>query len=219
MADPYTILGVAKGCGRRRRLKAAYRKLAKELHPGQEQGQSEVGGAVQRCHARLRFVVRSRRNARNMTAAKLTRMANRADLPGVIPLVEVLAAPEVRQFRLRQQRRYRPWRHIRRSVWWRRRGGACTSRRWTTDPQQAPPPKGANIAYEHLVSFTDAATSGCTTNNAPRWQDGRVQTSQRSGCRAANPYSRQGPTRSWRQWRRHGNAEDRQASTFDPRWR
>lgn len=25
-------------------------------------------------------------------------------------------------------------------------------------PQQAPPPKGANIAYEHLVSFTDAAT-------------------------------------------------------------
>lgn len=25
-------------------------------------------------------------------------------------------------------------------------------------PQQAPPPKGANIAYAHLVSFTDAAT-------------------------------------------------------------
>jgi DnaJ-class molecular chaperone len=25
-------------------------------------------------------------------------------------------------------------------------------------PQQTPPPKGANIAYEHLVSFTDAAT-------------------------------------------------------------
>jgi DnaJ-class molecular chaperone len=25
-------------------------------------------------------------------------------------------------------------------------------------PQHAPPPKGANIAYEHLVSFTDAAT-------------------------------------------------------------
>ena len=25
-------------------------------------------------------------------------------------------------------------------------------------PQQAPPPRGANIAYEHLVSFTDAAT-------------------------------------------------------------
>ena len=25
-------------------------------------------------------------------------------------------------------------------------------------PQHAPPPKGANVAYEHLVSFTDAAT-------------------------------------------------------------
>ena len=32
MADPYSILGVARGAGEKD-IKSAYRKLAKELHP------------------------------------------------------------------------------------------------------------------------------------------------------------------------------------------
>jgi DnaJ-class molecular chaperone len=37
-------------------------------------------------------------------------------------------------------------------------GGARSGAGPGPRPQQAPPPKGANIAYAHLVSFTDAAT-------------------------------------------------------------
>ena len=36
-------------------------------------------------------------------------------------------------------------------------GGGAGARPGGPQPRPGPPPKGANIAYEHLVSFTDAA--------------------------------------------------------------
>ncbi len=45
MADLYEQLGVKRDAGEAE-IKKAYRKLAKELHPGPQQGQSEGGGAL-----------------------------------------------------------------------------------------------------------------------------------------------------------------------------
>lgn len=143
MADPYSILGVSKGADEKA-IKTAYRKLAKELHPD--------------------------KNKDNPKASERFSEITQA--------YDLLSDPKKRgQFDRGEiddngQPRFTGGNPF---------GGGGYSQggpgsagidlgdifdglfgggggRPGPRPQQAPPPKGANIAYEHLVSFTDAAT-------------------------------------------------------------
>jgi len=143
MADPYSILGVSKGADEKA-IKTAYRKLAKELHPD--------------------------KNKDNPKASERFSEITQA--------YDLLSDPKKRgQFDRGEiddngQPRFTGGNPF---------GGGGYSQggpgsagidlgdifdglfgggggRPGPRPQQASPPKGANIAYEHLVSFTDAAT-------------------------------------------------------------
>ena len=143
MADPYSILGVSKGADEKA-IKSAYRKLAKELHPD--------------------------KNKDNPKASERFSEITQA--------YDLLSDPKKRgQFDRGEiddngQPRFTGGNPF---------GGGGYSQggpgsagidlgdifdglfgggggRPGPRPQQASPPKGANIAYEHLVSFTDAAT-------------------------------------------------------------
>ena len=152
MADPYSILGVPKGADEKA-IKVAYRKLAKELHPDKNQDNpkaSERFSEVTQAYDLL-------------SDAKKRGQYDRGEIDengqprfsggnpfgsggysqggpaggnfdfgaGGIDLGDIFDGLF---------------------------GGGGVRPGAGPRPQQAPPAKGANIAYEHLVSFTDAAT-------------------------------------------------------------
>ncbi len=154
MADPYSILGVPKGADEKA-IKVAYRKLAKELHPDKNKDNpkaSERFSEVTQAYDLL-------------SDAKKRGQFDRGEIDengqprfsggnpfggggygqggpaggnfdfgaGGIDLGDIFDGLFGG-------------------------GGARPGAGAGPRPQQAPPPKGANIAYEHLVSFTDAAT-------------------------------------------------------------
>ncbi len=157
MADPYTILGVSKGSDDKA-IKAAYRKLAKELHPDKNQDNpkaaarfSEVTHAYdllsdpQKRAAYDRGEIDDNGQPRSPFGAGGFGGAGGNPFgaggfggaqagPGGIDLGDIFDG-------------------LFGGGAGPRAGGGFQGAR----PQSAPP-KGANIAYEHLVSFTDAAT-------------------------------------------------------------
>jgi DnaJ-class molecular chaperone len=157
MADPYSILGVSKGADEKA-IKSAYRKLAKELHPDKNKDNpkaSERFSDVTRAYDLLsdkakraaydRGEIDENGQPRSPFGAGFgggnpfaggarTEPGAGFDFNGGIDLGDLFdglfgGGPGSRS------------------------GGAQAG----TRAQPGPPPKGANIAYEHLVSFTDAA--------------------------------------------------------------
>ncbi len=149
MADPYSTLGVSKGADEKA-IKAAYRKLAKELHPDKNKDNpkaSERFSDVTRAYDLLsdaqkrgqydRGEIDENGQPRGFAGGGFggggagPGGANFDFGSGGIDLGDIFDGLF---------------------------GGGGARPGAGPRPQQAPPPKGANIAYEHLVSFTDAAT-------------------------------------------------------------
>ncbi len=153
MADPYSILGVSKGADDKT-IKSAYRKLAKELHPDKNKDNPK---------ATERFSQTTR--AYDILSDPKSRAAyDRGEIDGD----GNPAAPRGFGGYSGQSRQSGPGGagfdfnnggidlgDIFDGLF----GGGGGARPGSAQrPQQGPPPKGANIAYEHLVSFTDAAS-------------------------------------------------------------
>lgn len=155
MADPYSILGVSKGADEKA-IKSAYRKLAKELHPDKNKDNpkaSERFSDVTRAYDLLSDPQkRGQYDRGEIDENGQPRFAGGNPFggggyssggpgganfdfggPGGIDLGDIFDG-----------------------LFGGGGGGARPGA--GPRPQQAPPPKGSNIAYEHLVSFTDAAT-------------------------------------------------------------
>jgi DnaJ-class molecular chaperone len=148
MADPYSILGVSRGADEKA-IKSAYRKLAKELHPDKNKDNpkaSERFSDITRAYDLLsdaqkrgqydRGEIDENGQPRGFAGGGYSSGgpggANFDFGSGGIDLGDIFDGLF---------------------------GGGGGARPGAGPrPQQAPPPKGANIAYEHLVSFTDAAT-------------------------------------------------------------
>ena len=148
MADPYSILGVSKGADAKA-IKTAYRNLAKELHPDKNKDNpkaSERFSDVTRAYdllsdtqKRAQFdrgeidengQPRSPFGGGNPFGGGRTQPGSSQDFNGGIDLGDIFDGLF---------------------------GGGAGARPGGPQPRPGPPPKGANIAYEHLVSFTDAA--------------------------------------------------------------
>ena len=155
MADPYSILGVSKGADEKA-IKVAYRKLAKELHPDKNKDNpkaSERFSEITQAYDPLSdSKKRGQYDRGEIDENGQPRFAGNPfgggggysqggpaggnfDFgSGGIDLGDIFDGL------------------------FGGGGGARPGAGPGPRPQQAPPPKGANIAYEHLVSFTDAAT-------------------------------------------------------------
>lgn len=153
MADPYSILGVSKGADEKA-IKSAYRKLAKELHPdrnqdnpkaaerfaeithaydllsdAQKRGQYDRGEIDENGQPRSPFGAGFGRGS-PFSGGGARPGQGGFEFGGGIDLGDIFDGLF---------------------------GGGAGARPGGPRPQPGPPPKGANIAYEHLVSFTDAA--------------------------------------------------------------
>jgi DnaJ-class molecular chaperone len=149
MADPYSILGVSKGADEKA-VKSAYRKLAKELHPDKHPDDPKAADKfsdVTRAYDLLSDAKKRAQFDRGEIdengqprgfggggfggGATGPGGANFDFGSGGIDLGDIFDGLF---------------------------GGGGAQQRPGPRPQPGPPPKGANIAYSHLVSFTDAAT-------------------------------------------------------------
>ena len=142
MADPYSILGVSKGADAKA-IKSAYRTLAKELHPDKNKDNpkaSERFSDVTRAYDLLsdapkraqydRGEIDENGQPRSPFGGGRTQPGGGQDFNGGIDLGDLFDGLF---------------------------GGGAGARPGGPQQRSGPPPKGANIAYEHLVSFTDAA--------------------------------------------------------------
>jgi DnaJ-class molecular chaperone len=149
MADPYSILGVSKGADAKA-IKAAYRTLAKELHPDKNKDNpkaSERFSDVTRAYDLLSDAQKRAQYDRGeidengqprspfgggnpFGGGGRTQPGAGFDANGGIDLGDIFDGLF---------------------------GGGAGARPGGPQQRPGPPPKGANIAYEHLVSFTDAA--------------------------------------------------------------
>jgi DnaJ-class molecular chaperone len=154
MADPYSILGVSRGADEKA-IKSAYRKLAKELHPDKNKDNpkaAEKFSDVTRAYDLLSDAQKRAAFDRGEIdengqprspfgagfgggnpfagGARTEPGSGSFEFGGGIDLGDIFDGLF---------------------------GGGAGARPGGPRAQAAPPPKGANIAYEHLVSFTDAA--------------------------------------------------------------
>ena len=156
MADPYSILGVSKGADAKA-IKSAYRTLAKELHPDKNKDNpkaSERFSDVTRAYDLLSDTQKRAQYDRGeidengqprspfgggygggnpVGGGGRTQPGAGFDASGGIDLGDIFDGLF---------------------------GGGAGARPGGPQQRPGPPPKGANIAYEHLVSFTDAARLG-----------------------------------------------------------
>lgn len=150
MADPYSILGVSKGADEKA-IKSAYRKLAKELHPDKHPDDPKAADKFSNVTRAYDLLSDAKKRAQ-FDRGEIDENGQPRGFagggfggtqggpgganfdfggPGGIDLGDIFDGLF---------------------------GGGGAQQRPGPRPQQAPPPKGANIAYSHLVSFTDAAT-------------------------------------------------------------
>lgn len=154
MADPYSILGVSKGADAKA-IKSAYRKLAKELHPDKNTDNpkaSERFSEVTRAYDLLSDVQKRAQYDRGEIDENGQPRApfgyggggfgGSGSNPGGANFDFGSSGIDLGD--------------IFDGIFGGGGGGARSSA--GPRPQQARPAKGANVAYEHLVSFTDAAT-------------------------------------------------------------
>ncbi len=148
MADPYSILGVSKGADEKA-IKGAYRKLAKELHPDKHPDNPKAADKFSEVTRAYDLLSDAKKRAAfdrgeidgdgNQRApfgygagpGQGGGSANFDFGNGGVDLGDIFEGLF---------------------------GGGGSQARPGQRPQPGPPPKGANIAYSHLVSFTDAAT-------------------------------------------------------------
>ena len=152
MADPYSILGVSKGADEKT-IKSAYRKLAKELHPDKNKDNPKASERFSEITQAYDLLSDPKKRGQfdrgEIDENGQPRFAGGNPFggggysqggpgggnfdfgSGGIDLGDIFDGLF---------------------------GGGGARPGAGPRPQQAPPPKGANIAYEHLVSFTDAAT-------------------------------------------------------------
>lgn len=149
MADPYSTLGVAKSADEKA-IKSAYRKLAKELHPDKNKDNPQAADRFSEVTRAYDLLSDAQKRA-SFDRGEIDENGNqRAPFgygggghpgggggfdfgSGGIDLGDIFDG-----------------------IFGGSRGGGGFQQ--GPRPQAAPPPKGANIAYTHLVSFTDAAT-------------------------------------------------------------
>lgn len=155
MADPYSILGVSKGADEKA-IKSAYRKLAKELHPDKNTDNPKAA-------ERFSEVTR----AYDLLSDTKKRAAfDRGEIDGDGNPRAPFGYGGQGGFGAGQQPGAGGFDFggggidlgdIFDGIFG---GGSRSSGGYQSGPrpQSAPPPKGANVAYSHLVSFTDAAT-------------------------------------------------------------
>lgn len=154
MADPYSILGVSKGSDEKA-IKSAYRKLAKELHPDKNKDNPKAADRFSEITQAYDLLSDAKKRGQydrgEIDENGQPRFAGGNPFggggysqggpgggnfdfgSGGIDLGDIFDGLFGG-------------------------GGARPGAGPGPRAQQAPPPKGANVAYEHLVSFTDAAT-------------------------------------------------------------
>lgn len=150
MADPYSILGVSRSADDKA-IKSAYRKLAKELHPDKNKDNPKAAerfSDVTRAYDLLSDAKkRGQFDRGEIDENGQPRFAGGNPFGGA-------TGPGGAQFDFGDNGI--DLGDIFEGLFG---GGGAQARGGPGPrPQAAPPPKGANIAYEHLVSFTDAAT-------------------------------------------------------------
>lgn len=155
MADPYSILGVSRQADDKA-IKSAYRKLAKELHP--DRNQDNPRAAERFAEVTQAYDVLSDAQKRGqydrgeIDENGQPRSPFGAGFGGGSPFGAGGARPGQGGFEFGGGIDLG-------DIFDGLFGGGAGARPGGPGrgPQPGPPPKGANIAYEHLVSFTDAA--------------------------------------------------------------
>lgn len=154
MADPYSILGVSKGADEKA-IKSAYRRLAKELHPDRNQDNPKAAerfAEVTHAYDLLSDPQkRGQYDRGEIDENGQPRSPFGAGFGGGSPFSGGGPRPGQGGFEFGGGIDLG-------DIFDGLFGGGAGARPGGPRPQQGPPPKGANIAYEHLVSFTDAAT-------------------------------------------------------------
>ncbi len=154
MADPYSILGVSKGADEKA-IKSAYRKLAKELHPDRNQDNPKAAerfAEVTHAYDLLSDPQkRGQYDRGEIDENGQPRSPFGAGFGGGSPFSGGGPRPGQGGFEFGGGIDLG-------DIFDGLFGGGAGARPGGPRPQPGPPPKGANIAYEHLVSFTDAAT-------------------------------------------------------------
>lgn len=153
MADPYSILGVSKGADEKA-IKSAYRKLAKELHPDRNQDNPKAAerfAEVTHAYDLLSDPQkRGQYDRGEIDENGQPRSPFGAGFGGGSPFSGGGTRPGQGGFEFGGGIDLG-------DIFDGLFGGGAGARPGGPRPQPGPPPKGANIAYEHLVSFTDAA--------------------------------------------------------------
>ncbi|MBK6707423.1 MAG: J domain-containing protein [Sphingomonadales bacterium] len=153
MADPYSTLGVSKGADEKA-IKSAYRKLAKELHPDRNQDNPKAAerfGEVTHAYDLLSDPQkRGQYDRGEIDENGQPRSPFGAGFGGGSPFGGGGQHPGQGGFEFGGGIDLG-------DIFDGLFGGGAGARPGGPRPQPGPPPKGANVAYEHLVSFTDAA--------------------------------------------------------------
>lgn len=156
MADPYSILGVTKGADEKA-IKNAYRKLAKELHPDKNKDNPRASDRFSEVTRAYDLLSDAGKRAK-YDRGEIDENGQPRGFAGGNPFGGGHAGgPGAANFDFDSGGI--DLGDIFEGLF----GGASAQPRshagaGARQQTGAPPPKGANIAYEHLVSFTDAAT-------------------------------------------------------------
>lgn len=154
MADPYSILGVSKGADAKV-IKGAYRKLAKELHPDKHPDDPKAAdkfSEITRAYDLLSDAQKRVQYDRGEIDENGQPRGFSGGGFGNGGFGSSSAGPGGAGFEFGSGGIDLG------DIFDGLFGGGGAQARPGPRPQPGPPPKGANIAYDHLVSFTDAAT-------------------------------------------------------------
>jgi len=151
--DPYAALGVPRASSAEE-IRKAYRKLAKELHPDVRPNDKASAERFKRVTAAFNLLtdenLRGRFDRGEIDENGQPRSPFGAGFGGGSPFSGGGARPGQGGFEFGGGIDLG-------DIFDGLFGGGAGARPGGPRPQPGPPPKGANIAYEHLVSFTDAA--------------------------------------------------------------
>lgn len=150
MADPYSILGVSKGADEKA-IKSAYRKLAKELHPDKHPDDPKAADKFSNVTRAYDLLSDAKKRGQYDRGEIDENGQPRGFAGGGFGGAQ--GGPGGANFDFGGAGGI-DLGDIFDGIF----GGGGAQQRPGPRPQPSPPPKGANIAYSHLVSFTDAAT-------------------------------------------------------------